>query len=40
MIVSKDKAFAPIVSLVCAINLQAVDNINLEEVVVTASGFS
>ena len=39
MIVSKNKAFAPIVSLVCAINLQAVDNINLEEVVVTASGF-
>ena len=40
MIVSKNKAFVPIVSLVCAINLQAADNINLEEVVVTASGFS
>ena len=40
MIVSKNKAFAPIVSLVYAINLQAADNINLEEVVVTASGFS
>ena len=40
MIISRNKAFVPIVSLVCAINLQAVDNINLEEVVVTASGFS
>lgn len=28
MIVSKNKAFVPIVPLVCAINLQATDNIN------------